>query len=145
MLHSVILAYVQFMILVKELQKVRILQLKCLCSKTTSPTGMNRTKNQKLQTLVSYICTALEINKYIVHKCIHTVYKCIYTIHTIHTYIYALGKGKSVLLQAWSGPEGSRKLRFPDFMTTAQGGGKVVSHMHRLHLPPGNSPGTHFC
>jgi len=22
-------------------------------------------------------------------------------------------------LQAWSGPEGSRKLRFPDFMTTA--------------------------
>ena len=30
---------------------------------------------------------------------------------------------KSVPLQAWSGPEGSRKLRFPDFMTTAQGGG----------------------
>ena len=30
-------------------------------------------------------------------------------------------KGKSVPLQAWSGPEGSRKLRFPDFMTTAQG------------------------
>ena len=37
------------------------------------------------------------------------------------------GKGKSVPLQAWSGPEGSRKLRFPDFMTTAQGGSKVVS------------------
>ena len=33
-------------------------------------------------------------------------------------------KGKSVPLQAWSGPEGSRKLRFPDFMTTAQEGGK---------------------
>ena len=55
------------------------------------------------------------------------------------------GKGKAVPLQAWSGPEGSRKLRFPDFMTTAQGGGKVVSAMHRPHLPPGNSPGTHFC
>ena len=27
-------------------------------------------------------------------------------------------KGKAVQLQAWSGPEGSRKLRFPDFMTT---------------------------
>jgi len=27
-------------------------------------------------------------------------------------------KGKSVPLQAWSGPEGSRKLRFPDFMTS---------------------------
>jgi hypothetical protein len=36
-------------------------------------------------------------------------------------------KGKAVPLQGWSGPEGSRKLRFPDFMTTAQEGGKVVS------------------
>ena len=35
-------------------------------------------------------------------------------------------KGKVVPLQAWSGPEGSRKLRFPDFMTTAQEGGKFV-------------------
>jgi len=50
-----------------------------------------------------------------------------------------------VPLQAWSGPEGSRKLMFPDSMTTAQGGGKVVNLRHRPHLPPGNSPGTHFC
>ena len=42
-------------------------------------------------------------------------------------------------LQAWSGPEGSRKLRFPDFMTTAQDGGKVVSLTHRPPLPPGNT------
>ena len=55
------------------------------------------------------------------------------------------GKGKAVPLQAWSGPEGSRKLRFPDFMTTAQDGGKVVSLTHRSPLPPGNTPGTHFC
>jgi len=55
------------------------------------------------------------------------------------------GKGKAVPLQAWSGPEGSRKLRLPEFMTTAQEGGKVVSHTHRPHLPPGNPPGTHFC
>ena len=40
-------------------------------------------------------------------------------------------KGKAVPLQAWSGPEGSRKLRFPDFMTTAQDGGKFVSLTHR--------------
>ena len=33
---------------------------------------------------------------------------------------------------------------FPDFMTTAQGGGKVVSRTHWPHLPLGNSPGTHF-
>jgi hypothetical protein len=54
-------------------------------------------------------------------------------------------KGKAVPLQAWSGPEGSKKLRFPDFMTTAQNDGKVVSHMHRPPLLPGNTPGTHFC
>ena len=40
-------------------------------------------------------------------------------------------KGKSVPLQALSGPEGSRKLSFPDYMTTAQDGGKVVSLTHR--------------
>ena len=44
-----------------------------------------------------------------------------------------------------SDPEGSRKLRFPDYMTTAQDGGKVVSPTHRPPLPPGNTPGTHFC
>jgi len=57
----------------------------------------------------------------------------------------SVGKGKVVPLQAWSGPEGSRKLRFPDFMTTAQDGGKVVSFTHRPPSPPGNTPGTHFC
>ena len=55
------------------------------------------------------------------------------------------GKGKAVPLQAWTGPEGSRKLRFPDFVTTAQDDGKVVSLTHRPPLPPGNAPGTHFC
>jgi len=42
---------------------------------------------------------------------------------------------KAVPLQAWSGPEGSRKLRFPHFMARAQDGGKVVSLTHRPHLP----------
>jgi hypothetical protein len=45
-------------------------------------------------------------------------------------------KGKAVPLQAWSGPVGSRKLRFQDFLTAAQDGGKVVSLTHRPHLPP---------
>jgi hypothetical protein len=53
------------------------------------------------------------------------------------------GKDKAVPLQAWSGPEISRKLRFPDFMTTAQDGGKVVSLTQRPPLPSGNKP--HFC
>ena len=54
-------------------------------------------------------------------------------------------KGKAVPLQAWSGPEGSRKLRFPGCMKTAQDGGKVVSLTQRPPLPPGNVRGTHFC
>jgi hypothetical protein len=54
------------------------------------------------------------------------------------------GKGKAVPLQAWSGPEGSGKLRFSDFMTIAQDGGKVVILMHQPPLPLGNTPGTHF-
>jgi len=58
--------------------------------------------------------------------------------------LYGTSRGKAVPLQAWSGPEGSRNLRFPEFMTTAQDGGKVVSLTHRAPLPPGNTPGPHF-
>jgi len=54
-------------------------------------------------------------------------------------------KVKQSHYRQWTGPEGSRKLRFPGFVTTAQDGGKVVSLMHRPPLPPGNTPGTHFC
>jgi len=35
------------------------------------------------------------------------------------------GKGKAVPLQARRGPEGSRKLRLLDFVTTAQDGGRL--------------------
>jgi len=45
---------------------------------------------------------------------------------------------KAVQLEVRSGPDGSRKLRFPDYMTTAQDGGKVVSLTHRPPLPPGH-------
>jgi len=56
-----------------------------------------------------------------------------------------ISKDKAVPLQALSGPEVSKNLRFPDYMTTAQDGGKFVSPTHRPLLPPGNAPGTHFC
>jgi hypothetical protein len=52
---------------------------------------------------------------------------------------------KAAPLRAWSGPEGSRKLRFPDFMKTAQDGGKVVILTHRPPWPPRNTQGTQFC
>ena len=56
---------------------------------------------------------------------------------------HLIGNGKAVPLQALKGPEGSRKLSFPDFMTTAQDGGKVVSLTHRPPLPQRNTP--RFC
>jgi hypothetical protein len=31
------------------------------------------------------------------------------------------GKGKAIQLQAWTGPEGSRSLRLPDFKTIGTG------------------------
>ena len=81
------------------------------------------------------------VNKYHILKNLdhHSLMKYIY----IYIYIY-IYKGKAVPLEAWSGPVGSRKLRFPDFMTMAQDSGKVVSLTHRPPLPPGNTPGTHF-
>ena len=55
------------------------------------------------------------------------------------------GTRKAVPLYARRGPKGSRKLRFPHFVTTAQDGGKVVILTHRPPLPTRNTPGTHFC
>ena len=69
---------------------------------------------------------------------------CIPNAYYVYMYV-CMYVCKAVPLQAWSGPEGSGKLRFPDFMTTAQDGGKVVSLSHRPPLSPGNIPGIHFC
>ena len=66
------------------------------------------------------------------------------TIHIIQYQSLRKGKGKADPLEAWSGPEGSRKLRLPNFMKTAQDGVKFVRLTHRPPLPAGNTPGTHF-
>ena len=55
------------------------------------------------------------------------------------------GKGKAVPLQAWIGPEGSRKLRFLDFVTMAQDDGRLSALRTGRLYPPGNTPGIHFC
>jgi len=56
------------------------------------------------------------------HDCVESVYEL-------------LLKGGAVPLQAWSGPEGSRNLRLPDFMITAQDGGRL-SALHTGRLCP---------
>jgi hypothetical protein len=49
------------------------------------------------------------------------------------------GKGKAIPLQAWTRPEGSRRLRLPDGKI-AHESGQVVSGLY----PPGNILGSHF-
>ena len=63
---------------------------------------------------------------------------CLFILHKVKA------KGKSVPLQAWTGSEDSRKLRFPHFMKTAQDCGKVVSLTQRPPLTTGNAPDIHF-
>jgi hypothetical protein len=54
--------------------------------------------------------------------------------------------GKAIPLQALTSPEGSRRLRLPDFLRqSAHEGGKGVSPTHRPPSSPGNIPDTHFC
>jgi len=38
----------------------------------------------------------------------------------IRHYSYVGKKGKAIPLQAWTGPEGSRRLRLPDFMAVGK-------------------------
>jgi len=44
--------------------------------------------------------------------------------HGLFTFRVVKGKDKAVTIHARSDPEGSMKLRFPHFMTTAQDGGR---------------------
>ena len=57
----------------------------------------------------------------------HNVYYEKKSAHVYFVYSDNNKKGKAAPLQTWSGPEGSRKLKFPDFMTTAQDCGKAHS------------------
>jgi hypothetical protein len=58
----------------------------------------------------------------------------------------SVGIGTAIPLQTLTGPEVSRRLRFPYFLRqSAHEGGKVVRPMHRPPLHQGNIPGTHFC
>ena len=52
----------------------------------------------------------------------------------LHAFLIpAKGKGKAVPLLAWTGPKGSRKLRFPDFVTSQDGGRLSALRTGRLY------------
>ena len=46
-----------------------------------------------------------------------------------------MARGKANPLQVWRGPEGSSKLRIPEFL----------NNRHRPPVPPENIPSIHFC
>ena len=52
--------------------------------------------------------------------------------------IFMVNKGKANPLQAWTGPEGSGRLRLPDNW-------HMKVERHRPPLAPANIPGTQFC
>jgi len=68
-LDSLPAAYIQFMIMLIELQKVLSQELKCLCSKTTTVYCNEPYQNYGR---VSYIFTAIQLNKNTVQKCINS-------------------------------------------------------------------------
>jgi len=55
--------------------------------------------------------------------------------HNIWHLLQTIVTGKSVPLEAWTGPEVSRKLRLPDFVTTSQDDGRL-SALRTGHLYP---------
>jgi len=48
-------------------------------------------------------------------------------------------------VQAGTGPEGSRRMRLPDFMTVGTWRCSVCQPYAPAAFTPGNIPGTHFC
>ena len=88
MLDLHIVAYIQFVIMLTELKKVlsvpitlntkNLKQGEIVCLARLPQSYWNK-PYQKLWMWVSYIFNTLEINKYIVQK-------CIYTVHTVHIY-----------------------------------------------------------
>jgi hypothetical protein len=55
-------------------------------------------------------------------------------------------KGKAITLQSWAGPEGSRRLKPPEFLDNRNMNVVRLSALRTGRLyPPGYIPGTHFC
>jgi len=68
-------------------------------------------------------------------KCVRSV-SCRAVLHNRQVYINLIqkGKGKAIRLEVWTGPEGCRKLKFPDFVTMAQDGDRLsASRTGRLY------------
>ena len=69
-------------------------------------------------------------------------------LRTRHAHVVVLNEKKVKVNQSRYRPEwpkGFQEVKVPRFHDNGTGCGKVVSLTHRPPLPPGNTPGTHFC
>jgi len=103
------------------------------CSLTNQVNFMHTVMHRLMMGIQSENCIVRQF------RCHANVIECTYT------NLDSTVKDKAVPLQAWTGPEDSRKLRLPDFVTAAQDGGRLSALRTGRFLPPGNTPGTHFC
>jgi len=76
------------------------------------------------------------VRMHVMHVRVYVCIKYMYVWNVCSMYAFMYVCTYIIPLQAWTGPEGSRKLRFLDFVTTARDGGKVVSLTNRPPLPP---------
>ena len=91
------------------------------------------------------------------HCCLYSLSFPFHVVSLSHSSFYSLslllfrsteisrGKGKAIPVQAWTGPEGSRRLRLPDYMTLGMNVVRLSAPCTSHLYPPGNIPSTHFC
>ena len=59
-----------------------------------------------------------------------------YSLRNNRSMYVPVAESKAVPVQSWTGPEGSRRLRLPDFKTINAESGNIVIPTHRPPLPP---------
>ena len=84
MLDMFIVAFIQFVIMLLESQEVLNQEVKCLCSKTAAVLLEWPVPKAVDVSLMLFYC--IRNKELCCMKCMHTVYKCTYTVHAVHIY-----------------------------------------------------------
>ena len=105
--------------------------------KTKNQVVRRYTENNSVLSLRKILCRTLLTNKSYANIDAH---------YTRTFYRALLVKSKATPLQAWIGPEGSRRLKAPTVHDNRHMKMVRLSALSTGRLyPPGNIPGTHFC
>ena len=126
-----------------NLQKIKLAQL-TMTRLRGLPTGssLHKTSSHQWPVQMGLVDTFFSDSVYLCH------WHSISAPNTfVHLSLMPYNHSKAIPLRAWIGPEGSRRLRLPDFKTvgTWRRYGCQPYTLSTLTPPPGNIPGTHFC